>query len=115
MTAPGEVVGGRYELIAPLGQGGMAVVWRAKDVRLLREVAIKILDVQEPEDVFYFHREARAAAALTHRNIVQIHDYSGIEERPPYLVMELISGEDAADLVFRLGALPAWVTGYVVQ
>jgi len=76
---------GPYELIAPLGEGGMGEVWKARDPRLDRLVAIKTSKRQFSER---FDREARAVAALNHPNICQIYDVG-----PDYLVMELIDGE----------------------
>src|SRR5580693_1249955 len=75
---------GRYEILAPIGAGGMAEVYRAQDPRLNREVAIKVSPAQFNER---FEREARAIAAFNHSNICQIYDVG-----PNYLVMELIDG-----------------------
>lgn len=91
----------------------MATVWRARDERLRREVALKLLDVHQDEDLFYFHREARAAAALSHKNIVPIHDYSGMGEVPPWLVMELITGETLDELVAQRGPLKTWAVATI--
>jgi serine/threonine protein kinase len=82
---------GPYEILAPIGAGGMGEVYRAKDTKLDREVAIKILPealAQDPERLARFEREAKALAALNHPNIAQIY---GVEERA--LVMELVEGE----------------------
>src|SRR3954467_15238107 len=79
---------GPYEILAPIGAGGMGEVYRARDTRLKREVAIK---VSQEEFSDRFEREARAAAALNHPNICQIHDVG-----PNYLVMELIEGTRVA-------------------
>lgn len=91
----GRVVGGRYELIERLGQGGMGTVYRARDQRLLREVAVKVLQ-EDANDAdtgqFYFHREARAIAALESPHIIPIHDYSGPDESPAFIVMSLVRG-----------------------
>jgi Tol biopolymer transport system component/predicted Ser/Thr protein kinase len=82
---------GPYEILAPIGAGGMGEVYRAKDTKLQREVAIKVLPdalAQDPERLARFEREAKVLASLNHPNIAQIY---GIEERA--LVMELVSGE----------------------
>ena len=68
---------GPYEIVAPLGAGGMGEVYRARDTRLGRDVALKILPdsfVREPERLHRFEQEARAVAALNHANILAIHD-----------------------------------------
>lgn len=81
-----------------LGRGGMAVVWRAVDVRLGRPVAVKLLDpagLADPALLERFDREARTAARLAHPNIVAVHDV-GDDAGQPYLVMELVDGESLA-------------------
>src|SRR6202795_3484229 len=82
---------GPYEILAPIGAGGMGEVYRARDTKLDREVAIKILPdavAQDPERLARFEREAKVLAALNHPNIAQIY---GVEQRA--LVMELVEGE----------------------
>jgi len=102
-----QLIGGRYEVIEALGRGGMAVVHRARDLRLLREVAVKVLSkATNEQSIFYFHREARAIASLSHGNIVQIYDYSGPEETPAYIVMQLIGGANVEKALMRLHPLP---------
>lgn len=87
----------KYELLERVGQGGMAVVYRGKDLSLGREVAVKILhnhlaDYQEARD--RFEREARAVAKLSHENILEIFDYSGSSlDRACYIVTEFIDGQ----------------------
>src|SRR6187401_1205643 len=75
---------GPYEILAPLGEGGMGQVWKAHDTRLGRTVAIKVSKADFSER---FEREARAAAALNHPHICQIHDIG-----PSYLVLEYVEG-----------------------
>ena len=75
---------GSYELLSPLGAGGMGEVWKARDTRLNRTVAIKRLKAQHSDR---FEQEARAIAALNHPHICQIYDVG-----PDYLVMEFIEG-----------------------
>jgi len=86
---------GSYEIVAPLGAGGMGEVYRARQVRLGREVAVKILPprfVDDPERLRRFEREARSASALNHPNIVTIYDVDE-HEGTPYLAMELVDGQ----------------------
>src|ERR1700682_313387 len=81
--SPGEKLG-PYEILAPIGAGGMGEVYRARDPRLKRDVAIKVSAVQFSER---FEREAQAIAALNHPNICTLHDVG-----PNYLVMEYVEG-----------------------
>src|SRR6187549_1232236 len=86
----------RYRLIAEVGQGGMAIVYRAHDETLKREVAIKVLHrhlATEPESKARLEREAQAVAKLQHDNILEIYDYSGADAASSYIVTELINGE----------------------
>src|SRR5687768_13316700 len=90
----GTELGGRYRLERALGTGGMASVWLARDERLSRPVAVKVLsDVLATDDAYIrrFRREARVAASLSHPNLVRVYDFSGGGERP-YVVMELVEG-----------------------
>src|SRR5262245_7916506 len=86
---------GPYQITAPLGAGGMGEVYRAKDSRLDRDVAIKVLPPlfdQDPARLARFHREAKAVAALSHPNILAIHDY-GTDHGQTFAVMELLEGQ----------------------
>jgi tRNA A-37 threonylcarbamoyl transferase component Bud32 len=86
----------RYTLIEEVGQGGMAVVYRAQDETLKREVAIKVLHQHlagEPESRARLEREAQAVAKLRHDNILEIFDYSGLDSPTSYIVTEFIDGE----------------------
>ena len=98
---------GPYEILGPLGAGGMGEVYRAHDSRLARDVAIKALPTsfsQDPDRLARFEREAKLLASLSHPNIAGIH---GLEESPSgrYLILELVEGETLADRLAR-GALP---------
>jgi Tol biopolymer transport system component len=98
---------GPYEIVAPLGAGGMGEVYRARDPRLGREVAIKVLPQHlsaNPEVRARFEREAKAVAALSHPHICALYDV-GTHEGTDYLVMELLEGETLAARVAR-GPLP---------
>ncbi|MCY1144996.1 protein kinase [Actinoplanes sp. Pm04-4] len=89
----GRVLGGRYELLVPIGTGGMAVVWRGRDHVLAREVAVKIVATAAADH--RIRQEAQAAAALSHPNIAQVHDYGEFRTNGglfPYVVMELVEG-----------------------
>src|SRR6204780_4019820 len=86
---------GPYEILSPLGAGGMGEVYRARDTRLGRDVAIKVLPASfsaDPERLRRFEQEARAAGALNHPNILAIYDI-GTDEGAPFLVTELLEGE----------------------
>ncbi len=86
---------GPYEILSPLGAGGMGEVYRARDTRLGREVAVKVLPVhraQDPDAVARLEREAQAVAALSHPNILAIHDL-GKDQGVFYVVTELLEGE----------------------
>ncbi|MGA2157405.1 MAG: protein kinase [Bryobacteraceae bacterium] len=86
---------GPYEILAPIGAGGMGEVYRAHDMRLQRDVALKILPAafaSDPDRVRRFEREGRAAAALNHPNIVAIYDV-GSQDGVFYVVIELLEGD----------------------
>ncbi|CUO81948.1 MAG: Stk1 family PASTA domain-containing Ser/Thr kinase [Catenibacterium mitsuokai] len=107
MSEKGRVLADRYELKELIGQGGMADVYLAYDDILKREVAVKILRSSLTGDPIYitrFHREARAAAALCHRNIVEIYDV-GEEDDLYYIVMEYVRGQTLKELINKRGAL----------
>lgn len=98
---------GPYEIIAPLGAGGMGQVFRARDPRLDREVALKILHTEvagDPDRQRRFSQEARAASSLNHPNIVTVHDFAA-EGTTAYIVTELVDGESLGTLLER-GPLP---------
>ncbi len=94
----GSLIGrqlGHYRILALLGAGGMGEVYRARDTRLDREVAVKVLPAhlaQDPEALLRFEREAKAVAALSHPNILAIHDF-GTDQGVRFAVMELLEGE----------------------
>src|ERR1700674_126497 len=99
---------GSYEVVAPIGAGGMGEVYQAHDTKLGRDVAIKVLPeafAHDPERLSRFQREAKMLASLNHPNIATIH---GLEDSngTSYLVMELVSGETLAQRIKRDGAVP---------
>src|SRR5262249_34680300 len=96
---------GPYEIVAPLGEGGMGEVYRARDTRLKREVAIKVLPdafARDPERLARFQREAEVLATLNHPNIAAIY---GFEETPSAsgIVLELVDGPTLAERIERQG------------
>jgi Tol biopolymer transport system component len=98
---------GPYEILAPIGAGGMGEVYRARDTRLGRDVAVKVLPdriAQDPDALARFEREAKTISALSHPHICALFDV-GREGESEYLVMELLEGETLADRIDR-GPLP---------
>jgi serine/threonine-protein kinase len=105
----GRKLGGRYEVLARLGEGGAGVVYRGRQAQLGRLVAIKVLHEERaavPEWRRRFEREARALSTLAHPNIVPVTD-SGIDRGVSFLVMELLEGRTLKDLI-KEGPLPLW-------
>ena len=100
--SPGTKLG-TYEIISALGAGGMGEVYRARDARLGRDVAIKIMPASvagDPDRLARFEREAQAVASLSHPNIVAVFEF-GTQAGAPYVVMELLEGETLRE---RLGS-----------
>jgi Tol biopolymer transport system component len=107
MTLPAGTRLGSYELIASLGAGGMGEVYRARDARLSRDAAVKVLPAElarDSERLARFEQEARAASALNHPNIVTVYEV-GTADATPYLAMELVDGKTLRDLL-AAGPLP---------
>src|SRR5499426_930190 len=107
MTVTAGTQLGPYAIISALGAGGMGEVYRARDPRLAREVAIKVLPAgvaADPERLKRFEREARSASSLNHPNIVTIYDI-GAEGGVSYIAMELVKGESLREELIH-GALP---------
>jgi serine/threonine-protein kinase len=101
----GTVLNNRYQLLERLGRGGMSDVFRARDLMLERYVAIKILHEQYSNDEAFqqrFRQEARAAANLSHPNIVTVHDF-GFDQNQLYIVMEHVPGKDLKTLLRQRG------------
>ncbi|NGQ93818.1 Stk1 family PASTA domain-containing Ser/Thr kinase [Brevibacillus sp. SYP-B805] len=104
----GQRLGGRYQLEERIGGGGMAIVYKAKDLLLHRPVAVKVLRPQFGTDedfVNRFRREAQAVASLSHPNVVSVYDV-GQDEDTHYMVMEYIEGPTLKDVINQIGALP---------
>ncbi len=109
----GLVLAGRYRLITKLGQGGMGSVWRAEDMTLGAEVAVKLIDpafADSTEALKRFRREAQAAAKIRSTYVVQILDH-GVDNGTPYIAMELLKGESLAQRLESAGKLNAEQTG----
>ena len=101
MSLVGKMLGGRYELLEKIGEGGMAVVYKAKCHLLNRYVAIKILRpelVENEEFLARFQRESQSAASLSHPNIVNIYDV-GQEDGIHYIVMEYVNGKTLKEYI----------------
>jgi WD40 repeat protein/tRNA A-37 threonylcarbamoyl transferase component Bud32 len=113
-----SLVLGPYRLLAQLGKGGMGVVYLAQHTALARKVAVKVLGEEQSREQLAlerFYREARAAAALDHPNIVRLHDIARAGATH-YLVMEYVDGTDLQALIDRTGPLhPAQAAGYIAQ
>ncbi len=110
-----RLIGERYRLGEILGRGGMATVHRATDIRLGREVAVKLLKPEvtaDPDLAQRFRREALAATVLRHPNIVACLD-TGTDEGQPFLVMDLVDGEDLAARLKRGGRLAPWAAARI--
>ncbi len=108
MSLPAGALLGPYEILSPLGAGGMGEVYRARDTRLGRDVALKVLPAaarQDGERLARFEAEARATSALSHPNILTLFDV-GRHDGAPYVVFELLDGQTLAERL-EAGALPA--------
>jgi serine/threonine-protein kinase len=106
----GRVLGGRYRVVRKIGSGGMGSVYEADQQDLNRKVAIKILHPHLSDDyelVERFRREAQAAAALGHPNIVGVIEFGNDPPDPPFLVMEHLTGQSLRELMDKEGKLPA--------
>jgi serine/threonine-protein kinase len=104
----GALLDGRYRIVRLLGEGGMGAVYLASHVGLGREVAIKFLHAElasREEVVGRFYREAQAAAAIRHKNIIEVFDVGVSPQGEPFLVMEYLEGESLAGLLKRTGPL----------
>lgn len=118
MNLEGKVIGNRYEIIERIGNGGMATVYKAKDMTLKRYVAVKVLRDEFTTDTEFIRRfniEAQAAASLAHPNIVSIYDV-GNEGNIYYIVMELIQGKTLKQIIDEDGVLPwKWSLNISIQ
>jgi serine/threonine-protein kinase len=109
LVAPGAIVAGKYRLDAVIGEGGMGAVWSATHTGLGQAVAIKFISkefITSPEALRRFDAEAKAAAQLRSRHVVQVFDNGTLEDGTPYIAMELLRGENVHARVHRAGAVP---------
>ena len=105
---PGTLLGDRYRIVSKLGAGGMGEVYRATDLRLGQQVALKFLPqemAEDPKALARFHNEVRIARQVAHPNVCRVYDIGEVEGIP-YLSMEYVDGEDLNSLLRRIGRLP---------
>lgn len=117
MQMEGKKLGGRYEIVSRVGGGGMAVVYKAKDLLLNRFVAIKVLNESlsnDSEFIRRFSREAQAAASLSHPNIVNVYDV-GRDGYTHYIVMELVEGPTLKQYIQERGPLPVEEAAHIAM
>src|ERR1700689_897918 len=106
---PGALLAGRYRIVALLGRGGMGEVYRAHDLTLGQEVALKFLPevaASNPAALARFYNEVRIARQVSHANVCRVYDLGEVDGQP-YLSMEYIDGEDLGSLLRRIGRLPS--------
>jgi eukaryotic-like serine/threonine-protein kinase len=106
--APDVVVGGKYRLTRRIARGGMGSVWQAKHQSLDSDIAVKLMSpslTETPTALARFEREAKASAQLRSPHIVKVQDY-GIDDETPFMVLELLEGEDLGQRIERVGRLP---------
>jgi serine/threonine-protein kinase len=105
----GQMLGDRYRLTELLGEGGMATIYLGRDLKLDRDVAVKLLRSEYGRDeafVARFRQEAYSAASLSHPNVVQVYDY-GTDEAGPFIVMEYVDGQDLGEILRDRGFVPS--------
>lgn len=113
----GQILANRYQILAKVGEGGMAQVYEARDNLLFRPVAIKVLREQYASDAEFverFRREAQAAASLSHPNVVNIYDV-GQENGTHYIVMEYVKGRNLKEIIRDQGPLPVKMAVNIAQ
>ena len=103
----GTTIAERYELIGLLAEGGMGAVYKARHILLDKTVAVKVLKVGEVDSAIHqrFTIEAKAAAALSHPNLMAVHDYGMLDDGSPFLVMEFVEGRSLAQVIKNAGGL----------
>ena len=105
----GRTIADRYEILEPIGAGGMGAVYLARQVAMDRNVAVKVLHRQFLRDESSrkrFVREMQATSAISHPNTVTVYDYGTTEQEEAYLVMELLSGKTLHEAVVESGPMP---------
>ena len=115
----GQLLDGSYEVLRVIGEGGMGKVYEARHTRLhTKRFAVKLLHhelARQPEVVTRFQREAEAASVLTHPNVVGVYDVNTSADGRPYIVAELLQGEDLGSYLDRLGKLPSVEAVHIVR
>lgn len=109
LLQPGEIIGGKYRIVEPIGEGGMSFVVSAIHLDLGEKVAIKILrpELMENEEIVHrFTREARAAVRIKSEHVAHIIDVGNLLDGTPYIVMEYLNGEDLYSLILENGPIP---------
>src|SRR6187402_49490 len=115
---PQGVVAGKYRLTRLLGRGGMGAVWEGTHTSLGTRVAVKFIDAEyaeSPEARSRFENEARAAARLRSRHVMEVYDHGVSDDGRPFIVMEFLQGEPLDKRLDRLGRLPARETALIVM
>src|SRR5215468_8805657 len=102
----GDRVGGRFEILGEAARGGMGTVFRARDAKLRRDVALKIISARDVEDAARFAREAAVLAQVRHPNIVEYVTHGAVPGGPQYLVMEWVDGETLSHRLADTGLTP---------
>ncbi|HEY9680038.1 MAG TPA: protein kinase [Drouetiella sp.] len=104
---PGQIVGGRYAIESFLGQGGMGLVFRVKQIFIDKEFALKTLNSRTASDraIRRFQREAKTLFSLDHPSIVTVNDFGVLDDQTPFIVMELLKGKTLADRLIQSGRL----------
>jgi len=113
----GKTIDGKYLIQSVLGEGGMALVYKANHIQMERTVVIKVMQgwlLSNKNSVERFERECKLTAKLNHPNIVSVYDVGSIGGKEPYLVMEYIKGEALADKIHNSGALPYATTANII-
>jgi serine/threonine-protein kinase len=116
-VVPGQVVGGKWRIVAPIGRGGMGAVYEGQNISIGKKVALKFIDAEfarQPEIASRFQREAEAASLVESAHIVHIFDSGATDDGIPYIVMELLRGEDLRARIRRMGRLPQAEAAHVV-
>lgn len=106
----GRTLGGRYQILEPIGEGGMGVVYRARQLSVDREVAIKMMHAraaQDPQWTERFQSEAKACSLLTHPNTIRLYDFGQTTRGNFYMVMELLRGSSLSDVIQREAPMPS--------